>query len=59
MTTTPNHDPRLIEAARRRWMKLSEPEREALVDQIKKMPPVAVYESAYVKMQRRLKGSIK
>jgi hypothetical protein len=33
---------------------LTEAELEALVDQIKQMPPVFVYESAYVQMQRRL-----
>lgn len=36
---------------------LSDAELEALIDEIKKMPPVVVYESAYVKMQRRQEGS--
>jgi hypothetical protein len=51
-----NRDPRLAERTRRFWMKLSETEREALVDQIKNMPPMVIYESAYVQKQRRLKG---
>jgi hypothetical protein len=43
---------------RKHWtFSLSEAELETLIDEIKKMPAVVVYESAYVKMQRRQKSS--